>query len=324
MRGSMDPGAATKPLTWTESVELFRTYLRLERGVSPHTLRAYQSDLEQFHEHLLTKTGSPSVSVDEITSDLVRSFLAVLHSKVEKTSQARKISALRSFFGFLHERGCTDKNPASGITHPKIKSRIPSFLTVDDVFHFLDSLRQWARTPGASWRRSRNWALYECLYSTGMRVSEVVGLNEEDLFEARGMVLVLGKGKKERIIPVGKKALEAVDQYLRTLEEQSPGLRTKSPALFVNARGDRISTRSVHRILLAELKRCGLWKPLSPHGLRHSFATHLLNSGADLRAIQEMLGHSSLSTTQRYTHVHLEQLMKTYDAAHPRSRRKSP
>jgi len=318
----MESGTASKPLTWTKSVELFQAYLRHERAVSDHTLKAYRSDLEQFHSHLLKTANSSPIRVDEILPDQVRSYLAVLHSKVEKTSQARKISALRSFFGFLHERGHVPRNPVSRITHPKVKSRIPSFLTVDDVFHLLDSLKLWARNPGASWRRSRNWALYECLYSTGMRVSELVGLDEEDLLGGRGMVLVFGKGKKERIIPVGRKAMDAVSQYLRALDEQAPTVRTRSRALFINARGERLSTRSVHRILQVELKRCGLWKPVTPHGLRHTFATHLLNSGADLRAIQEMLGHSSLSTTQRYTHVHLDQLMKTYDGAHPRSRKK--
>lgn len=176
--------------------------------------------------------------------------------------------------------------------------------------------------PQSSWRRWRNWALFECLYSTGVRVSELVGLNEEDISFEAGMVRVFGKGKKERIVPIGKKAMESIRGYLSALDFQFARARADSPALFRNARGGRLTTRSVHRILRTELRKCGLWQYLTPHGLRHTFATHLLNSGADLRAIQEMLGHSSLSTTQRYTHVHMDQLMKVYDAAHPRSRKK--
>jgi len=191
------------------------------------------------------------------------------------------------------------------------------------VFHFLDGLSKGALKPEASWRKSRNWALFESLYSSGIRVSELVKLNREQVIFDEGVVRVSGKGRKERIVPIGSVALGAIQYYVCALEIQFPE-RTGAALqpLFLNARGGRLTARSVNRILKAELMGCGLWQHLSAHGLRHTFATHLLNAGADLRAIQEMLGHESLSTTQRYTHVNIDGLMKVYDGAHPRSRKK--
>jgi integrase/recombinase XerC len=310
--------------TLQKSADSFLAYLRHERGLSPETLRAYSVDLAQLHRYVADKTDKQVVTLAEVSEDLLRGFIASLHRTGEKTSQARKLSTLRSFYRYLNEHGIIEDNPAAMIAYPKIKSRIPSFLGVDNMFHFLDGLHQYCLRPGSSWRRLRNWALFEFLYSSGVRVSELVGLNESDIAFAEGTARVMGKGGKERVIPVGKTALDAINQYLSALDQQSPRARLRCPALLRNATGNRLSARSVHRILQVELKRCGLWQHLSPHGLRHSFATHLLNSGADLRAIQEMLGHSTLSTTQRYTHVHMDQLMKTYDAAHPRSRKKRP
>ncbi|SPF34829.1 Tyrosine recombinase XerC (fragment) [Syntrophobacter sp. SbD1] len=197
-----------------------------------------------------------------------------------------------------------------------------SFLQVDPAFHFLDTLSSAAHREGSSWRRARNWALFESLYSTGVRVSELVKLDLGGVAFDEAVVRVSGKGRKERIIPIGMKALDALRYYLGALEFQFPKGRAGSQALFLNSRGGRLTARSVGRILKSELTACGLWQRLSPHGLRHTFATHLLNAGADLRAIQEMLGHESLSTTQRYTHVNIDQLMKVYDSSHPRSRKK--
>jgi len=308
--------------TLQESADSFLAYLRHERGLSGETLRAYATDLAQLHRYVADKTGKQTVTLAEVGQDAIRGFIASLHRSREKTSQARKLSTLRSFYRYLNESGVIEDNPAAMIAYPKIKARIPSFLGVDNMFHFLDGLHKYCLAPQSSWRRWRNWALFEFLYSSGVRVSELTGLDESDIAFTAGTARVLGKGAKERVIPVGEAALDAINQYLSALDRQSPSARLRCPALFRNATGNRLSARSVHRILQMELKRCGLWQHLSPHGLRHSFATHLLNSGADLRAIQEMLGHSTLSTTQRYTHVHMDQLMKIYDAAHPRSRKK--
>ena len=311
-------------LTWSHCINLFVQHLRHERSFSDETLRAYTSDLEQFNRFARARLATDDLVLVNVTEDLIRSFLASFHSRIEKTSRARKLSTLRSLYRFLNDREITTENPARFVSSPKIRARIPSFLGVDDVFHFLESLRNNASAPGDSWRRWRNWAIFEVLYSTGIRVSELIGLNEGDVFTESGLMRVFGKGRKERIVPVGSKAIQAVQGYLAAVDIQFPRARTLTPAIFRNARGGRLTARSVHRLLKAEMQRCGLWQHLSPHGLRHTFATHLLNSGADLRAIQEMLGHSSLSTTQRYTHVHMQQLMKAYDSAHPRSRKRHP
>lgn len=308
--------------TLQKSVEAFVAYLRHERGLSAETLRAYSGDLAQLQQYAYQKTGKRALMISDITQDLLRGFIASMHRTREKTSQARKLSCLRSFYRYLNDCGIIESNPAALIAHPKTKTRIPSFMGVDNLFHFLDSLHRSCSRPEASWRRWRNWAMFEFLYSAGIRVSEMVNLNEADISFAEGTVRVLGKGSKERVVPVGNAALDATEQYLAVLRQQFAQAIAKNSAVFRNAYGGRLTARSVHRILQTELKKCGLWQHLSPHGLRHSFATHLLNSGADLRAIQEMLGHATLSTTQRYTHVHMDQLMKTYDAAHPRSRKK--
>ncbi|MDD1713577.1 MAG: tyrosine recombinase XerC [Methanoregulaceae archaeon] len=311
----------TEPLTLEQSKTLFLEYLRHERSLSEETCRAYASDLEQFQRYLQKKTRNEPIHLSVITSDAIRGFFATIHKDLKNTSRARKLSTLRSFYNYLTDRGWHQDNPAQRVAAPKIRPKIPAFLDVDDVFHFLDTMQRNAAHPKSSWRRLRNWAIFECLYSIGARVSELVGLNASDVDFDQGLVRIRGKGKKERVVPIGKKAREALLVYLTAVNSPFPQAAVDTGHLFRNASGGRLTTRSVHRILKAELRRCGLWQHLSPHGLRHTFATHLLNSGADLRAIQEMLGHSSLSTTQRYTHVHLDQLMKTYDAAHPRSRK---
>ncbi len=307
--------------TWNDAVSRFIEYLRFERNVSEETLRAYAADLRQFSGYLLEKTGSSGLTLDGITADHVRGYLASVHKSLEKSSRARKLSTLRSFYKYLNSAGLYDQDPAKLVAHPRVKQKMPSFLQVDTIFHFLDALSSAALRHGVSWRKARNWALFETLYSTGIRVSELVKLNLPDVASAVSTVRVTGKGRKERIVPIGMKALNALNFYLTVLGVQFPKGRAASQALFLNARGGRLTARSVDRILKAELIACGLWQQLSPHGLRHTFATHLLNAGADLRAIQEMLGHASLSTTQRYTHVHMDQLMKVYDASHPRSRK---
>lgn len=308
-------------LTWNRAQTLFLQYLRHERNLSEETLRAYSSDLRQFAGYASTLAGSPVVELKSIGPEIIRGYLASVHKSLEKTSRARKLSALRSFYGYLNSAGIFAENPADLVAHPKIKQKMPSFLQVDAVFHFLDALSRASIRQGSSWRKARNWAMFELLYSTGIRVSELVKLDLDGVAFAETLVRVSGKGRKERIIPVGTKALDALKHYLAALEFQFPRARASSRALFLNSRAGRLTARSVDRILKAELIACGLWQRLSPHGLRHTFATHLLNAGADLRAIQEMLGHESLSTTQRYTHVNTDLLMKVYDASHPRSRR---
>jgi integrase/recombinase XerC len=274
--------------------------------------------VESFAEGRL---GKQPLEIQDVSVQMIRGFLASGQKRWQKTSQGRKLSTLRTFFRYLNDVGACAGNPAEGVMYPRTRSKLPGFLGIDALFHFLDSLRLAAQQPGSSWRRWRNWALFETAYSSGLRVSELVGLDVLDLNTETGMVRVLGKGGRERVIPVGDKAVESIHRYLEALGRQPLKASEASSALFRNARGGRLTVRSVHRLLKSELERCGVWQQISPHGLRHSFATHLLNSGADLRAIQEMLGHSSLSTTQRYTHVHLEQLMKVYDGAHPRSRK---
>jgi len=309
-------------LTWNRAQSLFLQYLRHERNLSEETLRAYASDLGQFAGYVSTVGGSSAVELKTIGPDIIRGYLASIHRSLEKTSRARKLSALRSFYRYLNSAGIFAENPAELVSHPKIKQKMPSFLPVDAVFHFLDALSRASLRQGSSWRKARNWALFESLYSTGIRVSELVKLNLDGVAFGESIVRVSGKGRKERIVPIGRKALDALSYYLSALELQFPKARAASQALFLNSRGGRLTARSVDRILKAELIACGLWQRLSPHGLRHTFATHLLNAGADLRAIQEMLGHENLSTTQRYTHVNMEHLMKVYDLSHPRSRKK--
>jgi integrase/recombinase XerC len=304
-----------------EATRLFLSHLRHERAVSEQTIRAYAGDLRQFQQFIAEKSARRDVSPSEVTVDQVRAFIAHLHRSLEKSSQGRKLSALRSFYSFLHERQLVSENPAELVPLPKAKMRVPSFLSVDAIFHFLDALRQKCARPDSSWRRWRNRAIFECLYSTGLRVSELVGLNMTDIDVSQLTVRARGKGNKERVTPIGQTALTALQEYRAAVEKEFPHVVSPSGPLFLNVRGGRLSTRSVARLLRAELRACGLWQSLSPHGLRHTFATHLLNAGADLRAIQEMLGHSSLSTTQRYTHVHIDQLMRVYDSAHPRSRK---
>ena len=309
-------------LTWNDAEARFLKYLRRERNVSEETLRAYAGDLRQFGQFLAERNGAVGTKLDEITPDIIRGFMASVHKRLEKTSRARKLSTLRSLYRYLNSSGIYGENPAELVGHPKIKQKTPHFLLVDAIFHFLDSLSRSAAREGSSWRKARNWALFESLYSTGIRVSELVNLDQTHVSFIEETVRVFGKGGKERIVPIGQKAISSIKYYLSALDFQFPGCLKSSPALFRNARGGRLTARSVDRILKAEMIACGLWQHLSPHGLRHSFATHLLNAGADLRAIQEMLGHRNLSTTQRYTHVDMDRLMKVYDASHPRSRKK--
>jgi integrase/recombinase XerC len=287
----------------------FLRYLERERNVSAHTLRAYASDLEQFCEHLreeLGRNGDPR----EIDHLMIRSFLARLHRKgIKKVSAARKLATLRTFFRFLAREGIVEKNPARALLSPRREKRMPHHLEPEEMERLL--------APPADGKVGslRGHAILELLYATGIRCSELVGLDLEHLDLEGRLVRVLGKGRKERVVPYGNYA----DQALRAWLAARLSSRPRSPALFVNARGGRFTDRSVRSLVSRRVREIALAKGLSPHGLRHSFATHLLQRGADLRAIQELLGHASLSTTQRYTHVDTRHILEIYKKTHPRA-----
>ncbi len=284
-------------------VSSFLEYLADERGASPHTLRNYGADLDEFTRFLRRERSS----LETADARLVRAYLAWLHQRrLAKATIARRLASVRSCFRFLARRGVIEQNPARQVRSPRQSRRLPSFLPKDESKELLD--RPWEASEAAR----RDHALLELLYATGIRVGECCGLDCDDVDPSHRTVRVLGKGDKERVVPVGDTALAALDDYLSVRE------RTSGP-LFTNARGGRLTPRSVRRIVLHEARRSGLDRRVTPHTLRHTFATHMLGEGADLRLIQELLGHSRLSTTQRYTQVSPEQLMKVYDAAHPRA-----
>ena len=290
-----------------EQIQLFIEYLTTERDVSPHTLAAYRSDLAQLQAFVLHEKGE-SVSAGEIDQLLLRRYLARLSKNSKKSSIGRKLAAIRSFFRFLLRRGIIAKNPAELIATPKKEQRLPFHLDIDQATTLMEA-------PDVEQRYVlRDRAILELLYSSGLRVSELTGLNSGELDLTAGMVRVTGKGGKERIVPVGSRALEAVKAYM----EERGGDAIRGP-LFLNTRGTRINRRSVTRIIDAHVLRIAAFKRISPHTLRHTFATHMLEGGADLRAIQELLGHASLSTTQKYTHVSIDRLMEVYDKAHPKA-----
>jgi integrase/recombinase XerC len=295
----------------------FLRYLRIEKNYSGHTLRNYQSDLRQFIDFLVNRSeqqGSAERMDPKQVGHLdVRSYLASLYRRNAKSSVARKLSALRSFFAYLLRQGEVKQNPADLVSAPKMGKAIPDFLQVDETFQLMHG------PDRDSVLGSRDRAILEVLYSCGLRVSELTALNLDGVELELGIIRVMGKGSRERVVPVGSKAREALSHYLQRRGELL-GMQMEHQALFLNNRGGRLSPRSVARLLKKHMQRCNIARPLSPHGLRHSFATHLLDAGADLRAVQEMLGHVSLSTTQRYTHLSVDKLMAEYDKAHPRSR----
>jgi integrase/recombinase XerC len=301
-------------------IEKFRDHLRIERNASAHTLRSYGADLEQFlgflKEKNLARGESGEVAADKIDPLAIRAFLSSLYRDHKKSSLGRKLAALRSFLKYLGQEGYLRRNPAEIVATPRQEKPLPNFMPVDEAFALME-------TPDASltWG-ARDKAILETLYSTGIRVSELVGLSEGDVDPSLGIVRVFGKGGKERIVPIGEKALEALGSYFEKRDRalRKAGEKGRKTPIFINARGGRLTARSVARILQKHLVRGGIWRKVSPHALRHSFATHLLDAGADLRAIQELLGHASLSTTQRYTHVSVDKLMEVYDRAHPRAK----
>jgi integrase/recombinase XerC len=298
-------------------IDKFIEALSAEKGFSKHTCRAYRNDLEQFLAYLEGASGErprkgETIDVRRIDDVGIRSYLGFLHKRNEKSTIARKLSSLRSFFRFLVKRGVIKTNPAALVLTPKRGKPVPEYLSVDEVFRLLDGVK------GESLLALRNQAILEVLYSTGIRVAELAGMDVGDVDFEQGFVRVVGKGNKERLAPVGERALKSVRAYLdkRSLKR---GTETKEEqALLQNNRGGRLTTRSIARLLEKVVRQLGLLRPISPHGLRHTFATHMLDAGADLRVVQELLGHASLTTTQRYTHVSIDHLMEIYDKAHPR------
>ena len=297
-----------------EPIRAFIAFLRTEQRASPETLRNYASDLRQLRTFLLSRNlASAPFDPGSLSSDDVRAYLQWLDRKGGKpASLARKLAALRSFYRYLTRQGLVSCNPVERMRTPKQPKSLPRVLTKDDA----DALMSFP--AGQTVGSLRDRALLETLYSTGARVSELVALDLGDIRESEGLVRLQGKGRKERIVPIGDVALDAIRRYRLGLPFQPSG--TQRQALFCNRRGGRLTSRSVARIVTQYSSRLARGA-VSPHTLRHSFATHLLDEGADLRSIQEMLGHASLSTTQRYTHVATDQLLAVYDRAHPRAGR---
>ncbi len=300
----------------------FDRYLAVERNASDHTRRAYGSDLRQFFAFCV---DSPLVEAHEVEAvapealDLrvVRAYLGWLHREGRSaSSQGRKLAALRTFFRWCKREGLTPHNPAQEVASPKQPKRLPPAVTYDDVERLLAASRKGGGFV------VRDVAALELFYASGLRLSELVGLNVEDLHLGHRYVRVLGKGRKERIVPVGREACGAVERYLPVREALLVELgRREERALFINRRGGRLTPRGVAFLVQKYLRTSGVPKTMSPHTLRHAFATHLLDAGMDLRVIQELLGHASLATTQRYTHVSTDRLMAVYDEAHPRARK---
>lgn len=303
-------------------IERYVNYLRHERNASPHTVRNYRSDLVQFRDFVAGSEAS--VSVDPVTLDAghIRSFLGFLYEREKKkTSIARKLAAVRAFLKFLVKEKVLAENPASKVASPKLDKTLPRIMTEEELNGFLDRVDRAVRESAAEDRPrlARDCAILELLYASGLRVSELVGLDLGRVNFGDGTVLVRGKGRKERIVPFGSKARTALENYLPVRAKLLQERHTGAPALFLNARGQRLSTRSVDRLVKSYVRQYGPNVPVSPHSLRHAFASHLLTEGADLRAIQEMLGHASLSTTQKYTQVSIKQLIEVYDKTHPKA-----
>ncbi len=307
--------------TGSQTIDRFVEALAIENGYSANTCRAYRTDLYAFARMVCAAEAGSAVPdggvparfdprrVDALT---IRGYLAILYRKNSKATIARKLSAVRSYFRYLQRQGLVEHNPAETVLTPKQEKRIPHYLTVDDVFRLLDQIQDDTLLG------LRNRAIFETLYSTGTRISELAGLNTTTVNLEENIIRVHGKGNKERILPIGAPAVAAIRTYRDRLGQEAGIAPDADGPLFLNRNGGRLTPRSMARILSRLVRQCGLLVPASPHTLRHSFATHLLDAGADLRTVQELLGHESLSTTQKYTHVSIDRLMATYDKAHPR------
>ncbi len=315
----MDPGPGRPALRLEAHVEPFFDYLRVVRNVSPNTIQGYANDLSQFFSFL--EGREPARAVDHVT---IRRFLGERRAAGDSTrTAARKLSALRSFFRYLCREGVLEDNPAAAVSSPRLDRRLPRYLHLEEVRRLLE-------LPDRTPRGLRDRAVLETLYATGARIGELAGLDVDDLDFEGEFVRLTGKGRKERVVPIGSAARAALGEYLalarplflRAGDRQADAggrERTAARALFLNQRGGRLSVRGLRRIVDRYLARLALDLRMSPHSLRHSFATHLLDAGADIRAVQEMLGHASLSTTQIYTHVSQARIRAVYRNAHPRA-----
>jgi len=298
-------------------IEQFLEHLRYERNVSSHTLRNYSSDLEQFLNFLTAEGKHEAPEVSQIDHLTIREWLASLHTdQKKKSSIARKLAALRTFFQFLVREGMLELNPAKLVATPKLEKKLPKHLSIEEAIRFIE-------TPDPETDLGkRDRAMLELMYATGVRVAELTTLNLADVDFGNQLVRVTGKRRKQRIVPFGDPAAAAIRSYLDVRDKflfNAPISKRDDEALFLNYQGTRITTRSVGRMVEKYIRICAGMHNISPHALRHSFATHLLDSGADLRDIQELLGHARLSTTQVYTHVSMEKLIEVYDKAHPKA-----
>jgi integrase/recombinase XerC len=330
-------------MMWSHAIREFGDHLRVERNLSPHTVRAYRSDVKQFCAYLLARESppvddessprrdvtaawmEPPVTPAEVIPLHVRGWLAALHESHRVTTQGRKLASLRTFFRFLMREEVLDSDPTAGLPAPKTPRRPPRPLPVDDCHSLVSAGIQAADSARGSrlaeLRESRDLALVELLYGTGIRVGELVALDVRDFEASRAQLRVMGKGRKERVVPLPDLTRQALARWLAL--RQGPGILAEPVFISLRERKDarvrRLGARDVRRILRKRALSAGVLDHVHPHRLRHSYATHLLDMGADLREIQELLGHSSLSTTQKYTAVSIEQLRKVYDQAHPRA-----
>ncbi len=290
------------------SMDRFLSHLEIERNLSPETLRAYRSDLEQLYEYFEVKGDKELLRLDVYSA---RRYLAHLQSNgYSKSTVVRKLASIRGFFRYLEREGIAESSPFQEVRTPRVRKPLPHFLTVNEIVHLLE-------TPeAASFQGTRDRCILEVLYSTGLRVSELVALDWRDIDRSQGVLRARGKGRKERIVPIGSFAIEALDRYRKTIpsEWQAGG---DDREIFLNRFGTRISDRSIRKVFDKYIKLSGLDHKTSPHTLRHSFATHMLDGGANLREVQELLGHKHLATTQVYTHLTHERLAAAYRDAHP-------
>ena len=302
-----------------ELLQRYINYLRYERNASPHTIRNYESDLLQFRDYLKDGDRDAKVDVAAVDALRIRGFLSQLFEREKKKSSiGRKLAAVRAFYKFLSKEGVIAANPAVTVSTPKLDKTLPRIMTEEEMGNFLNRVAEAVPKGEPMMRRDR--AIMELLYASGLRVSELTGLDLRSINYGDGMLLVRGKGRKERIVPFGSKAKQALEDYLPIREQLLMEVRkTGQTALFINTKGARLTTRSVDRLLKKYVLTFGPNVKVSPHSMRHAFASHLLTEGADLRSIQEMLGHKSLSTTQKYTQVSIKQLIDVYDKTHPKA-----
>ncbi|MBL8848462.1 MAG: tyrosine recombinase XerC [Planctomycetaceae bacterium] len=295
------------------TVNAFLRHLHVERNASDLTLKSYAEDFESFYDYLRERCGGVPAAV-EVTTGMLRGYVAYLHEcQYARTTIARRLACLRSFFRYTTRESITEANPAQALRTPRVGRKLPHFLTTEQTAQLLES------PPANDPMGLRDRAILETMYSAGLRVAELVSLNVSGWDREANILRVMGKGRKERIAAVGRYAAKALDRWLEVRIPAPDPLPEHKDAMFLNRFGERLTTRSIGRMLEKHLATTGLNRLTTPHTLRHSFATHLLDGGADLRAVQEMLGHKSLTTTQIYTHVSTRRLRETYEHAHPHS-----